>query len=101
MTSAQGFLSIWSLEPTAIPEEVDRIVVSSPAPPGALGAAADRTPPPGAGAPGASTKDKPANDCTSPRVAPDFLLRKGSGFHRRITTTAGGPLPFKAKEFVS
>ena len=50
MTSAQGFLSIWSLEPTAIPEEVDRVVVSSPAPPQALGAAADRTPLPGAGA---------------------------------------------------
>ena len=33
MASAQGFLSTWSLEPTAIPEEVDRVVVSSPAPP--------------------------------------------------------------------
>src|SRR6185436_10281413 len=50
MASAQGFLSTWSLEPTANPEEVDRIVVSSPAPPQALGAAVDRTPPPGAGA---------------------------------------------------
>src|SRR6185369_6926497 len=50
MASAQGFLSTWSLEPTAIPEEVDRVVVSSPAPPQALGAAADKTPPPGAGA---------------------------------------------------
>jgi hypothetical protein len=48
-----------------------------------LGAAADRTPPPRAGAPGASTKDKPANDRTSPRVAPVHLLRKGSGFHRQ------------------
>jgi len=67
MASAQGFLSTWSLEPTAIPEEVGRVVVSSPAPPGVLGAAADRTPPPGAGAPGASTKDKPANDRPSPR----------------------------------
>ena len=66
MTSAQGFLSTWSLEPTAIPEEVDRVVMSSPAPPQALGAAADRTPPPGAGAPGASTKDKPASDRPSP-----------------------------------
>ena len=26
MASAQGFLSTWSLEPTAIPEEVDRVV---------------------------------------------------------------------------
>ena len=67
MASAQGFLSTWSLGPTAIPEEVDRVVVSSPAPPEVLGAAADRTPPPGAGAPGASTKDKSANDRPSPR----------------------------------
>src|SRR6185503_10660148 len=96
--SAQGFLSTWSLEPTAIPEEVDRVVVSSPAPPGALGAAADRTPPPGAGAPGASTKDKPANDRTSPRVAPVLLLRKGCGFHRRMTTTAGGLSHSKPKK---
>ena len=80
MASAQGFLSTWSLEPTAIPEEVDRVVVSSPAPPKVLGAAADRTPPPGAGAPGASTKDKPANDRTSPRPAPVLLLRKGVWF---------------------
>src|SRR6185295_13423985 len=67
MASAQDFLSTWSLEPTAIPEEVDRVVVSSPAPPEVLGAAADRTPPPGAGGPGASTKDKPASDRLSPR----------------------------------
>ena len=32
MASAQGFLSTWSLEPTAIPEEVDRVVLPSPAP---------------------------------------------------------------------
>src|SRR6185503_15026562 len=50
MALAQGFLSTWSLEPTAIPEEVDRVVVSSPAPPQALGAAVDRTPPSDAGA---------------------------------------------------
>ena len=67
MASAQGFLSTWSLEPTAILEEVDRVVVPSPAPPKVLGAAANRTPPPGAGAPGASTKDKPASDRPSPR----------------------------------
>ena len=67
MASAQAFLSTWSLEPTAIPEEVGRVVVSSPAPPEVLGAAADRTPPPDAGGPGASTKDKPANDRPSPR----------------------------------
>jgi len=36
MASAQGFLSTWRLEPTAIPEEVDRVVVSSPAPPKVL-----------------------------------------------------------------
>ena len=77
MTSAQGFLSTWSLEPTAIPEEVGRVVASSPAPPEVLGAAADRTPPPGVGAPGASTKDKPANDRPSPRFVPVLLLRKG------------------------
>src|SRR6185503_87212 len=86
MTSAQGFLSTWSLKPTAIPEEVDRDLL----PPqhrrstsALLGAAAGRTPPPRAGALGASTKDKPANDRTSPRVAPVHLLRKGSGFHRQ------------------
>src|SRR6185369_1792433 len=101
MASAQGFLSTWSLEPTAIPEEVDRVVVSSPAPPGALGAAADRTPPPGAGAPGASTKDKPANDRTSPRVAPVLLLRKGVCLSSADDDDGWGPLPFKAKEFVS
>ena len=32
MTSAQGFLSTWSPEPTAIPEEVGRVVRPSPAP---------------------------------------------------------------------
>ena len=32
MASAQGFLSTRSLEPTAIPEEVDRVVLPSPAP---------------------------------------------------------------------
>ena len=31
MVSAQGFLSTWSLEPTAIPEEVGRVVVSGAA----------------------------------------------------------------------
>jgi len=36
MASAQGFLSTWSLEPTAIPGEVDRVVVSSLAPPKVL-----------------------------------------------------------------
>ena len=36
VASAQGFLSTWSLEPTAIPGEVDRVVVSSPAPPKVL-----------------------------------------------------------------
>src|SRR6185503_15676880 len=55
MASAQGFLSTWSLEPTAIPEEVGRVIVSSPAPAEVLGAAADRTPP-GPEALGASTK---------------------------------------------
>ena len=74
---AQGFLSTWSLEPTAIPEEVGRVVLPSPALPTELGAVADRVPPPDAGAPGASTKDKPANDRTSPRFAPVLLLRKG------------------------
>ena len=67
MASAQSFLSTWSLEPTAIPEEAGRVVVSSPASPEVLGAATDRTPPLGAGASGASTKDKPANDRPSPR----------------------------------
>ena len=66
MASAQGFLSTRSLEPTAIPEEAGRVVVSSPAPPEVLGAATDRTPPLGEGASGASTKDKPANDRPSP-----------------------------------
>ena len=32
MTSAQGFLSTWSPEPPAIPEEVGRVVLPSPAP---------------------------------------------------------------------
>ena len=116
MTSAQGFLSTWSLEPTAIPEEVGRVVVSSPAPPEVLGAAADRTPP-GAGAPGASTKDKPANDRPSPHSvlvhmsthSPAAPGRKASSCRSRgaggwlpVADGGGrGPLPFKAKEFVS
>ena len=106
MASAQAFLSTWSLEPTAIPEEVDRVVVSSPAPPEVFGAAADRTLPPGAGTPGASTKDKPANDRPSPRsvlVHTSTLLSRcagagsqllpqqgGAAGARRMTTTAGG-----------
>ena len=94
MASAQGFLSTWSLEPTAIPEEVDRVVVSSPAPPKVLGAAADKTPPLGTGAPGASTKDKPANDRASPRVAPVHLLRKGVW---SPSATAGGGGLFHSK----
>ena len=65
---------VWSRRPSRRKSTVSS---SSPAPPGALGAAADKTPPPGAGAPGASTKDKPANDRTSSRVAPVLLLRKG------------------------
>ena len=101
MTSVQGFLSTWSLEPTAIPEEVGRVVLPSPAPPEELGAAADRAPPPGAGAPGASTKDKPANDRTSPRFAPVLLLRKGVWLPSADNGGGRGPLPFKAKEFVS
>ena len=115
-TSAQGFLSKWSLEPTAIPEEVGRVVVSSPAPPEVLGAAADRTPP-GAGAPGASTKDKPANNRPSPHSvlvhtsthSPAAPGRKASscrsGWQAGWLPVADGggrgPLPFKAKEFVS
>ena len=97
MASAQGFLSTWSLEPTAIPEEVDRDLL----PPqhrrstsALLGAAADRTPPPRAGAPGASTKDKPANDRASPRVAPVHLLRKGVW---SPSATAGGGGLFHSK----
>ena len=117
MASAQGFLSTWSLEPTAIPEEVDRVVVSSPAPPKVLGAAADRTPPPGAGAPGASTKDKPASDRPSPRsvlvhtstqsrAAPRRKSRfcrseRQAGWLPVADDDGRGPLPFKAKEFVS
>ena len=117
MASAQGFLSTWSLEPTAIPEEVGRVVVSSPAPPEVLGAAADRTPPPGAGAPGASTKDKPANDRPSPRfvlvhtstrspAAPGRKTRfcrskRQAGWLSVADDDGRGPLPFKAKEFVS
>ena len=100
----------------AIPEEVDRVVVSSPAPPEVLGAAADRTPP-GAGAPGASTKDKPANDRPSPHSVlahtsthfPTASGRKASscrsgGRSGWLPVADGGgrgPLPFKAKEFVS
>jgi len=59
-----------------------------------LGAAADRTPPPRAGAPGASTKDKPANDRASPRVAPVHLLRKGVW---SPSATAGGGGLFHSK----
>ena len=116
MTSAQGFLSTWSLEPTAIPEEVGRVIVSSPAAPEVLGAAADRAPP-GPGTPGASTKDKPANDRPSPHSvlvhtsthSPTVPGRKASSC--RSEWQAGwlpvadggvrGPLPFKVKEFVS
>ena len=117
MASAQGFLSTWSLEPTAIPEEVDRVVVSSPAPPEVLGAAADKTPPPGVEAPGASTKDKPANDRPSPRpvlvhtstrspTAPGRKTRfcpskRQAGWLPVADGDGRGPLPFKAKEFVS
>ena len=95
MASAQGFLSTWSLEPTAIPEEVDRVVASSPAPPEVLGAAADRTPPPGAGPPGASTKDKLANDRPSPRSVLVHTSTHSPASDRRAgfrwrTTTAGG-----------
>ena len=117
MASAQGFLSTWSLEPTAIPGEVDRVVVSSPASPKILGAAADRTSPPGAGAPGASTKDKPASDHPSPRsvlvhtstqsrAAPRRKSRfcrseRQAGWLPVADDDGRGPLPFKAKEFVS
>ena len=61
-----------------------------------LGAAADRTPPPRAGAPGTSTKDKPANDRASPRVAPVHLLRKGV-WSPSATATAGGGGLFHSK----
>ena len=106
MASAQGFLSTWSLEPTAIPEEVDRVVVSSPAPPQALGAAADRTPPPGAGAQARAPRTSRRatallhTPCSSIR-APNLVLRRDrspdsaaasgrrAGF-RWQTTTAGG-----------
>ena len=82
MASAQGFLSTWSLEPTAIPEEVDRVVVSSPAPPQALGAAADKTPPPCAGAQARAPRTSRRTTallhtpCSSTR-AHIFLLRQG------------------------
>ena len=56
---------------------------------------------PHAGAPGASTKDKPANDRASPRVAPVHLLRKGVWLPSADDDDGWGPLPFKAKEFVS
>ena len=117
MASAQGFLSTWSLEPTAIPEEVGRVVVSSPAPPEVLGAATDRTPPLGAGASGASTKDKPANDRPSPRpmlvhtstrspAAPGRKTRfcrskRQAGWLPVADGDGRGPLPFEAKESVS
>jgi len=80
MTSVQGFLSTWSLEPTAIPEEVGRVVLPSPAPEIHLSVArccCRQGPPQGAGAPDASTKGKPANDRTPSCFAPVLLLRKG------------------------
>ena len=65
MASAQGFLSTRSLEPTTVAR--GKLTVDSSLPrTESLGAAADRTPPPGAG-PNASTKVEPANDRPSPR----------------------------------
>ena len=95
MASAQGFLSTWSLEPTAIPEEVDRVVVSSPAPPQALGAAADKTPPPGAGAQARAPRTSRRTTallhtpCSSTR-AHIFPLRQGG---KPAPAAAGGGRP--------
>ena len=92
MASAQGFLSTWSLEPTAIPEEVDRVVVSSPAPPQALGAAADKTPPPGAGAQARAPRTSRRTTALlhtpcSPTRAHIFPLRQGG---KPAPAAAGG-----------
>jgi len=103
-TSVQGFLSTWSPEPTAIPEEVGRVVLPSPAPEIRLSVArccCRQGPVARRGDPGASTKDKPANDRTSPRFTPVLLLRKGVWFPSADDDGGGGPLPLKAKEFVS
>ena len=55
--------------------------------------------------PNASTKVEPANDCPSPRsvliqLSTQLMMSDHrAGFRRQ--TAAAGPLPFKAKEFVS
>src|SRR6185312_14108813 len=114
MASAQGFLSTWSLEPTAIPEEVDRVVSGTA--PGSW-CCCRQDPATRRGGPGASTKDKPANDRPSPRsvlvhtsthfsrcagAESQLLPQQGAGGRRSVADGGGrGPLPFKAKEFVS
>ena len=94
MTSTQGFLSTWSLEPTAIPEEVDRDLLPPPAPEIHLSVAR------------CCCRQDPRHLARGPlALAPrtsrrttallrashrSFCCARASGFHRWMTTTAGG-----------
>ena len=85
----------------AIPEEVDRVVVSSPAPPKVL-VLLQTGPRHQARGPLALAPRTSRRTTALLRASHrSFCCARASGFHRQMTTTAGGPLPFKAKEFVS
>ena len=105
MASAQGFLSTWSLEPTAIPEEVDRDVLPSPAPEIHLSVArccCRQDPAASRGGPWrwhqgqAGERPRFSTRRTGPSAAQGCLVSIGNGNGR-----GRGPLPFKAKESVS